>query len=164
VISRRRQIIRTLAARWIGERPIPIGGVAKDRRLLRRALRGRSVGRVLVIGSSVAVRQALPDVDVDVVGTSPHALDVTVCSAVGGVHSLPRARWDTVIFSQPGPELPDRLSAVIPACRPYARLIVMSRREMATNVDHGPVVAEKAALEDLFVRRGHTVLLARVRP
>ena len=59
----------------------PVGMVAADRRLLgaERASLGTDVA---VLGESLAVRQALPDVRLDVIGTDPFDLSVTVSATV----------------------------------------------------------------------------------
>ena len=85
--SRPRQLLRRVASKWIGERAIPVGGVASDRRLLRRVLEGRSVGRVLVIGRSLAARQALAPMQIDVAGTSPYATgSLSARQSTGSIH------------------------------------------------------------------------------
>ncbi len=104
--------------------PVPIGRVARHRRLLRRALSGGPVGRVLVVGPWRSVRQAFPAADMDVAGTSPHTRQVTVCSDVRAPGCLPSRRWDTVIVSDQV-HLSDRLRAVQPACRPGARVVLI---------------------------------------
>lgn len=161
--SRIRQHVRGVAARWVGERAIPVGGMARDRRLLRQALEGTSVGRVLVVGPGLAVRQALPGAHVDVAGTSRSA-EITVCSDVRGENSLPRQRWDTVIVTDPGGDLGERLRAIQHACRRPAHLLVLDRTERATTA--GAIMAalaEVASVEDRLVRRGRSVWLSRVR-
>ena len=42
-----------------------------------------------------------PTIAVDVVGTSPYAPDVTVCSLLDGPSSLPEHRWDTILVTDP---------------------------------------------------------------
>lgn len=122
-----RERVRALASRLFGERPLPVGDVARDRRVLRRVLTGRPPGRVLVVGRGLPVRQALPGVAVDVAGTSPHLAEVNVCSSVTSTGSLPRNRWDTVVVSEPGPDPAGRLQAVVAACRPGGRLLLLDR-------------------------------------
>jgi len=122
-----RALLRELASRVLGDRPAPVGGVARDRRLLRRALRRADVGRVLVVGPGLALRQALPGAQIDVAGTSPHSAEVTVCSVAIGRGSLPARRWDTVVVTEPGADLRARLEAVREACRPGGRLLVLDR-------------------------------------
>ena len=117
-----RESVRSAAARVFGDRPAPVGRVARDRRLLRRALTGIDPGAVLVVGRSLATRQALPGRSVDVADTVPYP-EVTVCSAVGGPGSLPEARWDTVV-TEPGPDPAGRLAAVRAACRPGGRVLL----------------------------------------
>lgn len=129
-----REAVRRLAERFIGERAAPVGGVARDRRLVRRTLAGEPVGRVLVVGPGLAVRQALPGAVVDVAGTSPHSEEVTVCSPALDAGSLPPLRWDTVIVTDPGPDLSRRLAAVRPACRPGGRLVLVSAADDAVPV------------------------------
>lgn len=144
---RPRQLVRDLAARVIGERAAPVGGVARDRRLLRRALGHRTPGRVLVVGPGLAVRQVLPGLHVDVAGPLPH-LEVTVCSSVDAPGSLPPARWDTVVVTDPGRDLAGRLAAVRTACRPGGRVLVLDRTG-----DVEPVLARVADVEGHVGRR-----------
>ena len=125
--TRARALVRRLAARWVGERRIPFGSVARDRRVLRRALRTEPVGRVLVVGHGLAARQALAPLAVDVAGTNPHSAEVNVCSAVRGADSLPPGRWDTVLISEHTSDFVEQLDAIRPACRPGARLYVLDR-------------------------------------
>jgi hypothetical protein len=75
---------------------LPVGRTAATRRLLRHVLRGQR--HALVIGAPHAVRQALPEACLDVVGTSPNDPTITVVSEALGPSSLPR-RWDCVIFN-----------------------------------------------------------------
>lgn len=124
-MNRPRRLARRVAARVAGERRLPVGGVARDRRLLRRALGRQRRGRVLVVGPGLAARQVLAPADVDVTGTSPHSAEVTVCTTALGAGTLPPARWDTIIVSDPGPDWAARLAAVLPACR--GRLLVLDR-------------------------------------
>jgi hypothetical protein len=78
--------------------------------------------RVLVIGPPGAVRQALPNAQLDVVGTDPHDAAVTVVSEAMGAGSLPR-RWDCVVVTEAAP--PDaRLVAAAHACRPGGLIAV----------------------------------------
>lgn len=150
-MSRPRELVRALAERRVGERPVPVGGVAGDRRLLRRALADTDVGHVLVVGPGLAARQALPGVAVDVVGIVPHRADVTVCSAATGPRSLPPDRWDTVIVVEPGPDLPGRLAAVATACRPSGRVLVLDRSGWTAD---GPQVRALAAIATVTGVRG----------
>lgn len=126
-----RDAVRERVGRHAGDRRLPVGSVARDRRLLSRALRHVPAGRALVVGPGLAVRQALRRAPVDVAGTSPHAEEVTVCSLVLGAGSLPPARWDLVVVTDPGSDLRRRLDAVRPACRPGARLLLLGRTEDA---------------------------------
>ncbi len=124
---RARALVRELAGSWLGERAVPVGDVAANRRLLRRALSTLDLGSVLVVGAGLAARQALPSVEVDVAGTSPHMHEVTVCSRVDGSASLPAARWDTVVVLDPGADLRGRLRAVLPASRAAGLLVLLDR-------------------------------------
>jgi hypothetical protein len=160
--SRPRQLLGRVASKWIGERAIPVGGVASDRRLLRRVLEGRSVGRVLVIGRSLAARQALAPMQIDVAGTSPYATEITVCSTVNGVDSLPRARWDTIIFTDAGRNLSRQLAAARQACRVGARLIILDCGLPMADEDVATTLTEVASIEELLVHRGRRLWLARV--
>lgn len=129
---RLREQVRAVAARVFGDRAAPVGGVARDRRLLKRALRGTDPGAVLVVGPSLATRQALRGRHVDVADTVPFP-EVTVCSAVRGPGSLPPGRWDTVVVSDPGPSPQGRLAAVLEGCRPGARVLLLDHcRDDAT--------------------------------
>lgn len=161
---RMRRLVRDLAGRWLGERAAPVGGVARDRRALRRALGGREVGRVLVVGPGLATRQALPGARVDVAGTSPHMLEVTVCSTASAAGSLPANRWDTVIVADPGTDLPGRLQAVVPACRAGARLVVIDRDGWAADAPEVRALAAAADITGILGRRRHRLWLAQVRP
>lgn len=145
--ARLRDAVRQVAARRLGERPAPVGGVARDRRLLRRALAPESAGRVLVVGPGLATRQALPGRHVDVAGTVPHHAEVTVCSLVAGPGSLPEGRWDTVVIAEPGPDLPGRLDAARRACRPGGRVLVLER----TGVE-GTALSEVATVTGVLGR------------
>lgn len=122
-----RVLARELVSRLAGDRRLPVGGVARDRRLLRRALRDREPGAVLAIGTGVAVRQVLPLARVDVAGVIPHLREVTVCSRASGAGSLPPGRWDTIVVTEPGADLAARLAAAVPAARPRGRLLVLDR-------------------------------------
>lgn len=122
---RAREAIRRIAERYVGERAAPVGGVARDRRLVRRTLDGQPVGRVLVVGPGLAVRQALRGAVIDVAGTSPHSEEVNVCTPALDAGSLPSGRWDTVVVTDRGPDLSRRLAAVRPACRPGGRLVLV---------------------------------------
>ena len=103
---------------------LPVGRVARHRRLLRRVLADAPVGRVLVVGPWRAALQAFTSSRVDVAGTSPHTEQITVCSTVEVPGSLPSRRWDTVILSG-STNAADRMLAVLPACRPGARVVLV---------------------------------------
>jgi hypothetical protein len=164
VTSRPRELLRELAGRWLGEQPVPVGGVARDRRLLRRALGSQALGQVLVVGPGLATRQALPGIEVDVAGTEPHMPEVTVCSRASGAGSLPRARWDTVIVAQPGADFGERLRAVVPACRAGGRLVVIDRVGWDDQAPEARALAEVADITEVVHRRGRWLWLAVVRP
>lgn len=163
MMPRVRRLLWGVAGPWLGERPLPIGRNARDRRLLRRALDSSPVGRVLVVGSGLAVRQALSAAPIDVAGTNPHAPEVTVCSSVRTVNSLPRERWDTIVITDPTGELPDRLRAVQPACRRGGCLIVVDRGESSDPADRILAIAQVACLEKMVAGRHHRLWLARMR-
>jgi hypothetical protein len=80
----------------------------------------------LVVGDPAVVRQALPHVALDVVGTSPHDVEVTVVSEAIGTGSLP-TRWGCVIVTDAG-AMPDRLSAAWAACTPGGVVAVTTLR------------------------------------
>ena len=163
MIPRARRLLWRLIGPWVGERPLPVGGVARDRHLLRRAFARRPVGRVLVIGPALAARQALPAVKIDVAGTSPHRAEVTVCSAVRGVDSLPARRWDTIVITDPDEDLPARLRAILPACRPAAQLVVVDRGEPADQGARELAIQEVASIEKVLARHGHRAWVASIR-
>jgi hypothetical protein len=154
---------RARVARLLGDRPLPIGNVARDRRLVRRALGGRFLGRVLVVGPGRAVRQALPDVGVDVAGTDPHALDVNVCSAVHGTGSLPPERWDTVVVRDCGSDVAARFAAVVPACRPRATLIVFDPGGGRASSTAAGALAQVAVVRSVIGRGEHRLWIAELR-
>jgi hypothetical protein len=162
MMSKVRQLVRRLLGRWLGERPIPVGGVARDRTLLRRALGGTDAGRVLVVGPGLAIRQALPFNEVDVAGTSPYSSEINVCSAVRTVGSLPPQRWDTVVVTDSGAHLDERLRAVAPACRASARLLVLGRTEQALPGQLS-AISEVASIEGMLISQSHRLWVARMR-
>jgi hypothetical protein len=166
VRSNVRAVARTTAARLLGERALPMGAVATERRLVLQALSGQFVGAVLVVGPGLAVRQALAGTHVDVAGTSPHNDEVTVCSRVQGPGSLPHRRWDTVIIAQRADaDLPGRLAAIAPACRPGARLLVMERADRSGIQRRNRPPEALASVADIrghVGRPGRGVWLARV--
>lgn len=157
-----RRLLSRLARRWVGERAIPVGGLARDRRFLRRALRGQDWGRVLVIGPGLAVRQVLPPGRVDVVGTSPYRSEVTVCSALVGPRPLPPGRWDTLVMTEVDEGFGDRLRAAVPACRPEARVVVFERHGQPDAVGHVSELTAVASLEQVLLRQGRRLWVARV--
>src|SRR5829696_273005 len=96
---------------------LPVGVVAADRRLL--AAERASLGdEVAVLGASLAVRQALPDVRLDIIGTVPFDRTVTVLSDGLGPGSLPVDRWSSLVLVDPPVDLQSRLlEAAAIACR-----------------------------------------------
>lgn len=116
-----------VAAAVVGERRLPVGTVARERRLIRRAI-GADVRAVLVIGPGLAARQALRAAVVDVVGLSPHAAEVTICSAALEAGSLPVRQWEAVIVSHVdiGPRL-EALRASCPAGTPVVMVTTACR-------------------------------------
>lgn len=163
-MSRARELARTLAVRVFGDRPAPVGEVARERRLLQAALADRPVGRVLVVGPGTAARQALAPagVVVDVAGTVPLP-EVTVCSAVDEAGSLPPARWDTVVVSDPGDDLLGRLRAVVPACRAGAIVLVVDRGQWPAGSPEADALRRVAAAP-VTTRGRHRVWAAEVGP
>jgi hypothetical protein len=157
--SRMRTLLSRVAARWIGERVIPVGGVAGDRRLLRTGLTF-PVGRALVIGPSTAARQALRGSHVDVAGTSPQAAEVTVCSSARDEDSLPRGRWNTVIITDSTVDR-ERLRAVAQACSPGARLLILRRDQQGKAWKDLAEVAELCTLEGTLERGTRRLVVAR---
>jgi hypothetical protein len=111
------------------EQGLPVGRTAQMRRLVRASLGDRK--RALVIGHPGAVRQALPEATLDVVGSSPYDLFVNVVSEARGVGSLPR-RWECVVVTQTGPVPAERLAAATSACLPGGVVAVL------TTSDEGP--------------------------
>jgi hypothetical protein len=100
----------------------PLGRTAAARRLLRRALQGR--GHVLVVGPVTAVRQALPDARLDVVGTNSQDLSITVVSRALNEGSLP-PRWDCVVVTDVDVQ-PERLTAAAGATLPGGLVTVLT--------------------------------------
>lgn len=156
-----RLLLRRAAARWVNERVFPVGGVARDRRLLRRALTSVPVGRALVVGPNIAARQALRGAKVDVAGTVPQAPEVNVCSTVRTVGSLPPERWDTVVIADSGEQLEERLPAVLPACRPNAWLVVLRRDRRLAQADESALL-RVASIQATLTSGRHRLWLARV--
>lgn len=161
--ARARAVVRNLAGRWVGERRIPLGRVARDRRALRRALRAEPVGSVLVVGPGLAARQALAPKVVDVAGTIPHLAEVNVCSTVRGAGSLPQSRWDTVIISEHDSGFAEQLDAIGPACRPGARLLVVDREGWDDQSPQAVALAGVASVERLVAGRGRRIWVTRVQ-
>jgi hypothetical protein len=156
-----RALLSTLRHRLVGDRPLPVGRLARDRRLMRRALRGRARGKVLVVGPGTAVVQALPELAVDVAGTSPHQREVTVCSAVTRPGSLPPHRWDTIVVTDLA-DLPTRLTALVPACRTGGRLLVVDRFGWSDDAPEARALAQWAAVVEPVGRRAR-LWVAEVR-
>jgi hypothetical protein len=119
---------------------------------------------VLVIGRSLAARQALAPMQVDVAGTSPYATEITVCSTVNGVDSLPRARWDTIIFTEAGRNLSTQLAAARQACRVGARLLILDCGVSMADENVATTLTEVASIEQLLEHRGRRLWVARVPP
>jgi hypothetical protein len=161
--AKARALIRRLAARWVGERRIPFGSVASDRRVLRRALRAEPVGSVLVVGPGLAARQALAPIAVDVAGTNPHSAEVNVCSAVRGAGSLPPARWDTVLISEHASDFVEQLDAIRPACRLGARLLVLDREGWDDQSPQARSLADVASVQKVVGGPRRRVWVTRVR-
>ena len=121
---------------------LPVGHSARGRRLLRALLPDDE--RALVVGPRQVVRQALARATLDVVGSNPDDVDVTVVSEAIGAGSLPR-RWDCVIVTERAPGW-DRLVAAAGACRPGGLLVVLGRPR------RGRITAPPAEMEDLAHR------------
>jgi hypothetical protein len=162
VSSRLRLLLTRAAGRLLGERALPVGALARDRRLLRHALPPESLGRVLVVGSSLAARQAWPGATVDVVGTSPYAAEVTVCSRLDGPASLPRARWDTVVVTEVSQGLTERLQVLGPACRPQGRLVLLERKGPTDLARPATALRQVAVLQQVHLRRSRRLWIAQV--
>ena len=145
---------RRLVRRLAEGRGLPVGRTADLRRLLGCALAGQD--RVLVIGPTGAVRQALTTASLDVVGTNPHQRDVTVVSAADGEGSLPR-RWHCVVVTDVDP-LPGRLRAAVGAVLPGGVLVVAGS-PAGRALDLPGTRVERTAR-----RRGVQVVTARVVP
>jgi hypothetical protein len=156
-----RRLVQALAKRWVGERPIPVGGLARDRVLLRRALGGAASVRVLVVGPGLAVRQALTTAQVDVVGTSPYRSEVTVCSDLMRATSLPRARWETVIITTVEDNFAQQLPILVSACQPGGRMAVFQRTGAEQNLGYVSELASVATLEQVLLKGRRVVWLAR---
>ena len=84
-------------------------------------------GRVLVIGPTTALRQALQAREVDVVGTSPHDAQVNVVSDLRAGGALPRGRYDWVVLtSADAGGQNGLLPSAAAACRPGGHLVVLT--------------------------------------
>jgi hypothetical protein len=99
---------------------------------------------------------------IDVAGTSPYATEITVCSTVNGVDSLPRARWDTIIFTDAGRNLSTQLAAARQACRVGARLLILDCGASTAAENVAMALTEVASIEELLVHRGRRLWVARV--
>ena len=122
----RRQLgaLRRRARTW----RCPVGVVAADRRLLgsERAALGADVA---VLGESIAVRQALPDVRLDVIGNDPFDRSVTVLSDGVGPGSLPVGRWSSlVLVDPPADQRSTLLDAAATACRVAGVVVILTDR------------------------------------
>ncbi len=131
---------------------LPLGRTADRRHLLRRVLAGQP--RALVIGPPGAARQALPETTLDVVGTDPDDMTVSVVSEARGERSLPE-RWDCVIVMEEEPSA-DVLRAAVSACKPGGMIAVVSR--IAVALSTLPHAEEQVVLS----RRSSHLALARV--
>ena len=143
--------------RWARRRAagagLPVGRTAQQRRLLRAALGQQGSNRILVVGPTASVRQALPGCALDVVGTSPYDPEVTVVAQGLGRGALPR-RWDCVVVTEQDATA-ERLLAVVGACLPGGSVAVLV---------HGPGEAPAlpgAPVERMHHARGLRVLVAR---
>jgi len=149
VVSARRLVRRVAEGRGL-----PVGRTAAARRLLRAVLDGRE--RALVLGPTGVVRQALPHAELDVVGTDPYRLEVTVVSEAADEASLPR-RWHCVVVTDPAPSA-GRLAAAAGAGLPNAVIALVGSRRDHTAVPPGTHV-------ERTVRRGSVqVVVARLVP
>lgn len=143
--------------RWARRRAhgagLPVGRTAEQRRLLRAALGQQGCARILVVGPTASVRQALPGCDFDVVGTSPYDPEVTVVTEGLGRGALPR-RWDCVVVTEQDTTA-ERLLAVVGACLPGGSVAVFV---------HGPGAAPAMpgwSVERMHHARSLRVLVAR---
>ena len=85
-------------------------------------------GRVLVIGPTTALRQALRAREVDVVGTSPHDAQVNVVSDLRAGGALPSRRYDWVVLTSADAGGQNWLLPIAAAsCRPGGHLVVLTR-------------------------------------
>ena len=106
----------------------PVGMIAADRRLLgaERASLGADVA---VLGESLAVRQALPDVRLDLIGNDPFDSSVTVLSDCLGPGSLPVGRWSSlVLVDPPRDQRSTLLDAAATACRVDGVVVILVDR------------------------------------
>jgi hypothetical protein len=150
-----------VAARWIGDHVIPVGGVAGDRRLLRRGVTF-PVGRALVVGPSTAARQAMRASSVDVAGTNPHAAEINVCSTVSDPGALPLGRWDTVVVTDFTVNLQRRLQAIAPACLPGARLLILERDQRSRTANDHALTEQPCTIESTLERGSRRLIVARM--
>ena len=158
-----RERVRHLAGRLLADRAVPVGRVARDRRLLRQVLTG-DPGRVLVLGPGLAVRQVLPRARVDVAGTSPHVPEVTVCSTAQGPRSLPTARWDVVVVPELGPDPQARVQAATAACRPGGRVLLLDREGWPPDNPVPAALARDADVRTVVLGRTDRLWVAERRP
>jgi hypothetical protein len=98
-----------------------------------------------------------------VVGISPYATEVTVCSRLDGPASLPEARWDTVVVTDVGQGLAERLQVLRPACRPQARLVLLERDGPTDLAGHASALRQVAVLQQVHLRRSRRLWIAQVR-
>jgi hypothetical protein len=84
---------------------------------------------VAVLGASLAVRQALPGVRLDVIGTDPFDPSVTVLSDGLAPGSLPVRRWSSLVLVDPPlDELSTLLDAAATACRVDGVVVILVDR------------------------------------
>jgi hypothetical protein len=139
-----------LVRRLDRDRRLPVGRTARTRRLLREVLHGHPCA--LVIGPPHAVRQALPGVALDVVGTRAGDPNVTVVSEALGPGSLPR-RWDCVVVTEVDPPQ-DRLVAAAGACLPGGVVVVVGSGAQEPVGAPGAVAQRRVRSGDVSVAVG----------
>lgn len=132
--------------RWLERHPcLPVGRSARGRRLLHDVL--EECERALVIGPPHVVRQALPRAVLDVVGSNPNDVNITVVSEALGAASLPR-RWDCVIVTERAASW-DRLVAAAGACRRGGVLVVLGTPQKEPGPATRSGIKELAHSEDI---------------
>jgi hypothetical protein len=114
--------VRRLGHRLATAPGLPLGRIARMRRLLETAVSGQE--RLLAIGLQDAIRRVWPSAVIDVVGTDPTLMEVNVVSDALGEGSLPR-RWECVVVAEHEPTS-ERLAAAAGACLPGGLVVVVT--------------------------------------